>query len=172
MVSYSDASLNELTQQVAGCLLENKLRLVTAESCTGGWVAKCCTDLAGSSVWFERGFVTYSNQAKQTELHVSASTLLNHGAVSSAVVEEMAHGALTSSDANISVSISGIAGPDGGTKEKPVGTVWIAWGNRSGTIHSQCFHFEGNRDLVRRQAVHHALQGIIKNASETAPSMG
>jgi nicotinamide-nucleotide amidase len=84
----------------------------------------------------------------------------------------MAHGALTSSDANISVSISGIAGPDGGTKEKPVGTVWIAWGKSSGTIHSQCFHFEGNRDLVRRQAVHHALQGIIKNASETASSMG
>jgi nicotinamide-nucleotide amidase len=147
-------------------LLEHNKTLVTAESCTGGWVAKCCTDLPGSSAWFDRGFVTYSNEAKQDQLDVDADTLLKHGAVSLAVVEEMALGALVNSRADISVAITGIAGPDGGSEQKPVGTVWIGWGIRSGGVHSICFQFDGDRESIRKQAVFEALGGIIKNARD------
>lgn len=166
MKKISDASLLNRLNEVATLLLEQEKTLVTAESCTGGWVAKCCTDLPGSSAWFDRGFVTYSNEAKQDQLDVDADTLLKHGAVSLAVVEEMALGALVNSRADISVAITGIAGPDGGSVQKPVGTVWIAWGIRSGGVHSICFQFEGDRESIRKQAVFEALGGIIKNARD------
>lgn len=147
-------------------LLQQNKKLVTAESCTGGWVAKCCTDLPGSSAWFDRGFVTYSNEAKQDQLQVDSETLARHGAVSLAVVEEMALGALASSQADISVALTGIAGPDGGSELKPVGTVWIGWGIKNGGVHSICFEFKGDRESIRKQAVFEALGGIIKNARD------
>ena len=163
MENLSDDDLQQLTMQVADKLLGLGWLLSTAESCTGGWVAKCCTDIAGSSAWFDRGFVTYSNQAKQNMLNVNAETLAQSGAVSEQTVIEMAQGALINSNANISVSISGIAGPDGGSDEKPVGTVWLAWATEK-SAKSELHHFSGDRDAVRRQAVATALKGIIKNA--------
>lgn len=166
MKKISDASLLARIEEVAALLLEHNKTLVTAESCTGGWVAKCCTDLPGSSAWFDRGFVTYSNQAKQEQLMVQSETLTSHGAVSLAVVEEMALGALVNSHADISVAITGIAGPDGGSEHKPVGTVWIGWGIRNGGVHSICFQFQGDRETIRKQAVFEALGGIVKNARD------
>lgn len=166
MQNISDASLRQLVEEVAALLINQHKSLVTAESCTGGWVAKCCTDLAGSSAWFERGFVTYSNDAKTDELGVLPATLDKNGAVSLPVVEEMALGALAHSSADVSVAITGIAGPDGGSTDKPVGTVWIGWAIKNGVVHSICFQFRGNREAVRRQAVFEALTGIIKNARD------
>jgi nicotinamide-nucleotide amidase len=166
MKKISDASLLARIEEVAALLLEHNKTLVTAESCTGGWVAKCCTDLPGSSAWFDRGFVTYSNEAKQEQLMVQSETLTSHGAVSLAVVEEMALGALVNSHADISVAITGIAGPDGGSEHKPVGTVWIGWGIRNGGVHSICFQFQGDRETIRKQAVFEALGGIVKNARD------
>jgi nicotinamide-nucleotide amidase len=166
MKKISDASLLARIEEVAALLLEHNKTLVTAESCTGGWVAKCCTDLPGSSAWFDRGFVTYSNEAKQEQLMVKSETLTGHGAVSLAVVEEMALGALVNSHADISVAITGIAGPDGGSEHKPVGTVWIGWGIRNGGVHSICFQFQGDRETIRKQAVFEALGGIVKNARD------
>lgn len=166
MKNFSDDSLEQLVKELADILIEQDKMLVTAESCTGGWVAKCCTDLPGSSTWFDRGFVTYSNEAKQEQLGVEHATLEKNGAVSLPVVEEMAFGALKHSAADISVAITGIAGPGGGSEYKPVGTVWIGWGLKDGGVHSICFQFEGEREAVRRQAVFEALRGIIKNARD------
>lgn len=135
--------------------------LATAESCTGGWVAEAVTAITGSSAWFDRGFVTYSNEAKRDMLGVRAATLAAHGAVSEAVVREMVGGVLAHSRADLAVAISGIAGPTGGSPEKPVGTVWAAWGLRNGEQRAQHFHFDGDRAAVRRQAVLAALQGAL-----------
>jgi len=140
--------------------------LSTSESCTGGWLSKCCTDLSGSSTWFDRGFVTYSNQSKQDLLNVSLATIEQHGAVSEQTAIEMARGALENSAANISVAITGIAGPDGGTQEKPVGTVWLAWSIKNGPTKSEHIHLNGDREQIRYQAVIAALEGIIKNARD------
>jgi len=164
MQTISDADLQQLTTQVAEVLLARKWLLSSAESCTGGWLAKCCTDIAGSSVWFDRGVVTYSNQSKQDLLNVKASTLDKFGAVSEQTAIEMAQGCLATSGADISVSITGIAGPDGGSSDKPVGTVWLAWATQF-SAKTELHQFSGNRDAVRRQAVSIALSGIIKNAS-------
>ncbi|SFJ98329.1 nicotinamide-nucleotide amidase [Methylophaga sulfidovorans] len=166
MQNISDASLQTKIIQVAETLNKNHLMLATAESCTGGWVAKCCTDIAGSSSWFERGFVTYSNQAKQDQLGVQSASLQQYGAVSQTVAEEMALGALKHSRADISVALTGIAGPGGGTESKPVGTVWIGWARQPNKVISQLFQFEGDRESIRRQAVLKALSGIIKNARD------
>jgi nicotinamide-nucleotide amidase len=133
---------------------------VTAESCTGGWLAKCCTDLAGSSAWFDRGFVTYSNASKQDMLNVQEQTLITHGAVSQYVSEEMAQGALNNSQADIAVAITGIAGPDGGSVDKPIGTVWIAWAKADHTF-SQLFQFEGKREQIRYLAIIESINGLI-----------
>jgi len=162
----SDAELEQLTSQVAQCMLDINWRLSVAESCTGGWLGKCCTDLAGSSIWFDRGFITYSNQAKQDCLDVNESTIKQFGAVSEQTVSEMVQGALAESMADISVAITGIAGPDGGSIDKPVGTVWLAWFTKYSAVQTQCCHFEGDRESIRRQAVKRALQGIIKNARD------
>lgn len=136
--------------------------LATAESCTGGWIAKCCTDVAGSSAWFDRGFITYSNAAKQDMLGVRAETLAQYGAVSEAVVAEMATGALRHSQAHIAVAVSGIAGPSGGSPEKPVGTVCFAWAMRNGEVLTKTCQFAGDREAVRWQSVVFALNGILQ----------
>ena len=150
-----------LAAQVGGALKSHGLMLVTAESCTGGGVAQAITDVAGSSAWFERGFITYSNLAKQQMLGVSEAALIQHGAVSEAVVREMVAGALANSAAQVALAVSGIAGPDGGTPDKPVGTVWFAWGLKHGAAHAQRHQINGNRAEVRAQSVHIALQGVI-----------
>ncbi len=160
-MTTDSAELESLSRDLAKRLLERGWMLITAESCTGGWLAKQITDLAGSSAWFERGLVTYSNTAKQDLLGVRASTLAAHGAVSGATAEEMACGALDRSPAHISVAVTGIAGPDGGSAEKPVGTVWFAWRVRDGTMRTQSILFSGDRASVRAQAVTFALQGLI-----------
>jgi len=154
-------TLEELAGRAGKLLLEQGRMLATAESCTGGWVAKCVTDVAGSSAWFDRGFVTYSNRAKQDMLDVAAATLEIHGAVSEATVREMAHGALAHSVANVAIAVSGIAGPGGGVPDKPVGTVWFAWLVSGGAPRVDRLQFDGDRDAVRRQAVARALEGLV-----------
>ena len=134
--------------------------LTCAESCTGGWIAKVLTDRPGSSNWFDRGFVTYTNRAKQEMLGVSSETLAIHGAVSRETVLEMAHGALANSAAGYAVAVSGIAGPGGGSEEKPVGTVWIAW-VCDGFADATCEHFQGDRESVRLASVEAALAGLV-----------
>ena len=151
-----------LAARLGGLLKAHGLMLATAESCTGGGVAQAITDMAGSSAWFERGFVTYSNLSKQEMLGVLDATLDRYGAVSEAVVREMVEGALHHSHAQVTLAVSGIAGPGGGTQDKPVGTVWFAWGMRHGAIHAQRHQLAGNRSEVRAQAVRIALQGIIE----------
>lgn len=160
----SDQQLAGLAERLGERLCAKAWRLVTAESCTGGWVAKVVTDIAGSSRWFERGFVTYTNDAKQEQLGVPAQLLAAEGAVSAATVEAMARGALTHSRADLSCAVSGIAGPGGGSPTKPVGLVWFAWATRSGPVHAESCHFSGDRAAVRRQAVAHVLQGLLDAA--------
>lgn len=152
-----------LAAQVGGLLKSHGLMLATAESCTGGGVAQAITEVPGSSAWFERGFVTYSNLSKQQLLGVDEVTLSRYGSVSEAVVREMVSGALANSTAKVALAVSGIAGPDGGTPDKPVGTVWFAWGVKNSVIHtySQRNLLPGNRAEVRAQAVRIALQGVI-----------
>jgi nicotinamide-nucleotide amidase len=154
-------ALETLAGRVGSLLLQQQRMLATAESCTGGWVAKCLTDIAGSSAWFERGFVTYSNRAKQTMLAVAAETLDTHGAVSEATVREMARGALAHSAAHVAVAVSGIAGPSGGSPDKPLGTVCFAWLVAGGEPHVETRHFHGDREAVRRQSVVRALEGLV-----------
>jgi len=147
-------------RQLGETLAQQDLMVATAESCTGGWVSQELTAVAGSSAWFERGFVTYSNAAKQEMLAVSADTLAKFGAVSEAVVREMALGALKHSRAQLAVAVSGVAGPGGGSAEKPVGTVCFAWAIQASEVISRSFHFEGDRQAVRQQAVVIAIQGL------------
>jgi nicotinamide-nucleotide amidase len=152
-------------------LAETALRLTAAESCTGGWLAKAVTDVAGSSAWFDRGFVTYSNQAKQDMLDVPGTLLIHYGAVSEACVLVMAEGALEHSLADISVAISGIAGPGGATVDKPVGTVWLAWARRGEKAVAQRFLFAGDREAVRAQAVVAGLEGLLLMTQSVHPKM-
>lgn len=143
-------------------LLQRGWMLATAESCTGGWIAKVCTDMAGSSAWFDRGFITYSNAAKQDMLGVQAETLAQFGAVSEAVVAEMAVGALRHSQAQVAVAVSGIAGPSGGSPDKPVGTVCFGWAICDGRVMTETCQFTGDREAVRWQSVVFALNGILQ----------
>ncbi|MGC9493661.1 nicotinamide-nucleotide amidase [Vibrio genomosp. F10] len=154
-------SHQSLSKQVGQLLFDRKQILVTAESCTGGGVATAITDIAGSSSWFDRAFVTYSNEAKVEMLGVQTQTLEQYGAVSEQVVMEMVTGALTHSNATIAVSISGIAGPGGATEDKPVGTVCFAWADTSGWTKIDTVHFDGDRSSVRSQAVEYALQTLV-----------
>lgn len=160
--------LDLLARQVGMQLQKHALSLVTAESCTGGWVAKTVTDIAGSSAWFERGFITYANVAKQEMLGVRAATLALHGAVSEATVLEMAEGALAHSHAQISLAVSGIAGPGGGTLEKPVGLVWFAWSRAAQPSITASEHFIGDRETIRRQTVARALRGVLEILEPTS----
>jgi nicotinamide-nucleotide amidase len=154
-------SLYELAAQMGAALRARGQTLAIAESCTGGWIAKVATDVPGSSGWFDRGFVTYSNVAKSELLGVRKDTIVNHGAVSAEVVAEMADGALQRSPAAVVVAVSGVAGPDGGTPDKPVGTVYLAWALREGPVHTERRQFQGDRDQVRLQSVAAALQGVL-----------
>ena len=166
MINMPNTELTSIVEQLSQLLINNNKQLTVAESCTGGWVAKVLTDLAGSSAWFERGFVTYSNEAKQEMLGVAISTLETYGAVSQETVSEMATGALKNSHADFSLSISGIAGPDGGSAEKPVGLVWFGWANKTETsqkvITSEKIIFKGDRNAIREQAVTYALSCLIQ----------
>ena len=156
----TDAELQALAGTTGARLREARLTLVTAESCTGGWIAKVVTDIAGSSEWFDCGLATYSYEAKQALLGVRPETLEAQGAVSRETVLEMVSGALVHSGAGVAVAVTGIAGPGGGTTDKPVGTVWIAWKRRGGYPRAEIFHFDGDRDAVRRQTVAAALHGL------------
>ncbi|HEX6550345.1 MAG TPA: nicotinamide-nucleotide amidase [Gammaproteobacteria bacterium] len=156
-----DIRLAALAKKLAHALSAQGFKLATAESCTGGWIAKCLTDIPGSSDWFERGFVTYSNSAKQDSLGVSAETLSLHGAVSEQAVREMAAGVLRHSQAQLAIAVSGIAGPAGGSADKPVGTVWFGWAWPDRSVTAQCCQFDGDREAVRRAAVATALQGLL-----------
>lgn len=153
-------ALEGLAAALGELLMGTGLRVATAESCTGGWIAQTITSVAGSSEWFDRGFVTYSNDAKRQMLGVRAQTLGKHGAVSEKVVKDMALGAIKKSNAEFAVSVSGIAGPGGGTDDKPVGTVWFAWAHGS-DVEASMMRFPGNRQQVRQGAVMIALQGLI-----------
>ena len=155
--------MSALAEQVGETLQQQGRVLATAESCTGGWVAKLVTDVAGSSQWFDRGFVTYSNQAKIEMLGVSATTLDRFGAVSRETVIEMASGALAFSRARLSVAVSGIAGPGGGSPGRPVGTVWFAWAGERG-VEARCEVFAGDRLGVRAATVDCALAGLLERA--------
>jgi nicotinamide-nucleotide amidase len=158
--------LIKLAKEVGRLLKRKHQMLVTAESCTGGWAAQAVTSVAGSSAWFERGFVTYSNDAKHELLNVSKNTLKNHGAVSEQTAREMALGALGQGKGTLAVAITGIAGPAGGSKEKPVGTVCFAWAAKRRPVHSETRHFKGGRESVRRQSVVRALEGVIEVLEE------
>jgi nicotinamide-nucleotide amidase len=155
-------TLSTLATLVGARLQQQGAVLATAESCTGGWVAAEVTAIAGSSAWFDRGFVTYSNAAKQDMLGVSSETLSRHGAVSEPVAIEMARGALQHSRASVALSITGIAGPSGGSPGKPVGTVCLGWAHGDGRVAVTTRLFAGDREAVRRQSVIAALQGVIE----------
>ena len=160
MIVPSDSALQLLAREAASRLLESKRRLVTAESCTGGWVAKLCTDIAGSSDWFDCGFVCYSNAAKTRDLGVPEKLIESEGAVSDAVVRAMAEGALARTGANVAMAVSGIAGPAGAVPGKPVGTVWFALAQKLPDrleCQGHLIQFDGDRDAVRRQSVEYAL---------------
>lgn len=157
-----DDELRALAETVGRLLLAQRMTLVTAESCTGGWIAKMITDVPGCSAWFDCGVAAYSYEAKQALLGVRPETLLDHGAVSRETCLEMVSGALIASGAGIAVAVTGIAGPSGGSADKPVGTVWIGWKQRGGYPSTELFHFIGDRDAVRRQTVRKALSGIQK----------
>jgi nicotinamide-nucleotide amidase len=157
--------LTALATAVGARLKARGLKLAAAESCTGGWVAQAVTSISGSSEWFERGFVTYSNDAKRDMLGVRAATLERHGAVSEETAREMAAGALAASRAHVAVAITGVAGPTGGTPGKPVGMVCLAWAVRGGAVESTTRRFGGDREAVRRESVVLGLQGVIDRAA-------
>jgi len=162
----SDTKLRALAAELGQRLQARGARMSTAESCTGGWIAKIITDLPGSSDWFESGVVTYSNRAKTDALGVPEDLLAASGAVSEAVVKAMAEGSAARAGTDFALAVSGIAGPDGGTAEKPVGTVWFGY-VANGHSDAECRRFAGDREAVRRAAVAHGLAGLLKRA--TAP---
>lgn len=165
----TDEELAAAAARLGERLRATRNRLVTAESCTGGWIAKAVTDIPGSSDWFDCGMAAYSYEAKQAMLGVNPHTLEVHGAVSRECVVEMVSGALVHSGASLAVAVTGIAGPGGGTQDKPVGTVWIAWKRRGGYPGARAFHFEGDRDAVRRQTVVAALEGLQALVEDRTP---
>jgi nicotinamide-nucleotide amidase len=161
MSTPDDSTLSSLARQTGALLKKRGVMLACAESCTGGYIAQMLTSIPGSSEWFERGFVTYTNLAKHEMLRVPAAALETHGAVSEPTVRAMAEGALTHSHAQVSLAVSGVAGPSGGTPGKPVGTVCLAWAGKGRETQSRTEHFNGDRDAVRRAAVQSALQGML-----------
>ena len=166
-MNTDDAALARLAARVGRRLLAGGRLVATAESCTGGWIAKTLTDIAGSSQWVTEGFVTYSNEAKVRRLGVPPSVLRTHGAVSEAVARAMAAGALQRSGAQLTVAVTGIAGPGGAVPGKPVGTVWLAWavrGGRRNEVSVELRHFKGDREAVRRKTVRAALSGLLELA--------
>jgi nicotinamide-nucleotide amidase len=160
MASPLNDSVDDLVAQLAALLTARGWMLASAESCTGGMIAAACTDLAGSSAWFERGFVSYSNAAKTELLGVPTGLIATHGAVSEAVARAMAQGALAHAHAQCAVAVTGVAGPTGGSANKPVGTVWFAWATPGG-LHSVCQRFDGGRAAVRSATVEHSLRTLM-----------
>lgn len=161
LLSNSEQSTPILVGLVADFLQKKRWMLATAESCTGGLIAGACTELAGSSAWFERGFVTYSNEAKSEQIGVDAALIATHGAVSEAVAHAMAAGALAHSRAQVALSVTGVAGPTGGSADKPVGTVWFGWAV-GGQVRTERRRFDGDRATVRAATVQHALQTLVQ----------
>ncbi len=161
MTHSTDITLLHLATELGTALRDRGWRVAVAESCTGGGLAAAITAVPGSSAWFEYGLVTYANRAKETLLGVPADLLAAQGAVSEAVVLAMVEGVLSLSGADLAVAVSGIAGPDGGSRDKPVGTVWLAWGQADGWRQSRCLYFDGDRESVRRQAVVAALRQLL-----------
>lgn len=163
----NQSRLEKIAAEVGILLLQRKLFLATAESCTGGWVGQSLTAIAGSSAWYDCGFITYSNTAKAQLLGVPENVLNRHGAVSEATAQAMAQGALARSRADWSLAITGIAGPTGGHRARPVGTVCFAWADRQGPGTAETCHFDGDREAVRMQSAYHALQGLQERLSIT-----
>ncbi len=160
-MSPSEQELRDLAEQLGLCLTTKGLKLASAESCTGGWLAKIITDIPGSSAWFTGSVVSYSNEAKKSLLGVSESTLNEFGAVSGETVLEMSDGLFSHTDADVVVSVSGIAGPDGGSEDKPVGLVWLSWGKRDKTVFANPFNFAGDREAVRKHSIKQALNCLL-----------
>ncbi|MDR2924563.1 MAG: CinA family protein [Azoarcus sp.] len=167
-----DRDIAERSLLLAQTLSARGWRLITAESCTGGLLSGAVTGIPGSSLWFDRGFVTYSNESKMELLGVNPETLARYGAVSEETAREMANGALALSRADVSVAITGIAGPDGGSAAKPIGTVWLAWRHRQGDIQTETCRFPGNRETIRQHAVKTALERLIALAGADMPPCG
>ena len=161
MQQVTESELRELAEQLGECMKAKGMMLASAESCTGGWLAKIITDIPGSSAWFTGSVVSYSNEAKQSLLGVNESTLNEFGAVSGETVLEMSDGLFAHTDADVAVSVSGIAGPDGGTEEKPVGLVWLSWGKRDKSVFANPFNFDGDREEVRKQSIKQALNCLL-----------
>ena len=161
---YDDEELHRLAARVGDLLRANRHMVCTAESCTGGWISKMITDIPGCSDWFDCGLAAYSYEAKQALLGVRQETLTQHGAVSRETVLEMVSGALIASGASVAVAVTGIAGPTGGTPEKPVGVVWVGWKRRGRYPVAEVFHFKGDREAIRRQTVAAALLGLLEIA--------
>lgn len=161
----SSEAIEDLASALGSRLKNQQLMLTTAESCTGGGIAEAVTRIAGSSAWFDRGFVTYSYESKVDLLGVKRESLLDHGAVSEQIAVQMVEGAIARSRAQVAVAVTGIAGPDGGLPDKPVGTVWFAWKFPKKSINSEVCHFHGNREAVRNQTVVHALRKLLHNLS-------
>ena len=157
----SEQELRDLAEQLGECLKASGMKLASAESCTGGWLAKIITDIPGSSAWFEGSVVSYSNEAKQSLLAVNENTLKEFGAVSCETVLEMSDGIFSHTKADVAVSVSGIAGPDGGSEDKPVGLVWLSWGKRDKTVFANPFNFAGDREAVRKQSIKQALNCLL-----------
>lgn len=157
----SEQELNNLAMHLGQCMKVKGLKLATAESCTGGWLAKIITDIPGSSAWFTGSVVCYSNASKHSLLAVSEETLEEFGAVSGETVLELSAGLFAKTDADVVVSVSGIAGPDGGSEHKPVGLVWLSWGQRDKPVHVCPFNFDGGREDVRKQSLKQALNNVL-----------
>jgi nicotinamide-nucleotide amidase len=170
-MKYDDQTLQALAQEVGIALAVRGYWLVSAESCTGGWIGQAVTSIVGSSAWYDRGFITYSNRAKQQMLGVQAITLARHGAVSEQTAQEMAAGALKMSAAQVAVAVTGIAGPGGGSADKPVGMVCFGWALKQGLAEMRTCFFSGDREAIRRQAVATALSGLLELLNELPPSV-
>jgi len=159
--SPSEQELRDLAERLGQCLIAHGMKLAAAESCTGGWLAKIITDIPGSSAWFSGSVVSYSNESKHSLLGVNENTLAEFGAVSGETVLEMSDGLFAHTEADVAVSVSGIAGPDGGSDDKPVGLVWLSWGKRDKSVFANPFQFEGNREDVRKLSIKQALNNLL-----------
>jgi nicotinamide-nucleotide amidase len=160
-LNVTEQELKDLAEQLGECMAAKGLKLASAESCTGGWLAKIITDIPGSSAWFTGSVVCYSNESKHSLLGVDEKTLSEFGAVSGDTVLELSDGLFSHTDADVAVSVSGIAGPDGGSDDKPVGLVWLSWGKRDKSVHARPYNFDGNREDVRKQSIKQALNNLL-----------
>jgi len=161
MSTPTEQELKDLAGELGACMKDKGLKLATAESCTGGWIAKIITDIPGSSEWFTGSVVCYSNESKVSLLGVQESTLTDFGAVSGDTVMEMVDGLFDHTNADVAVGISGVAGPDGGTDDKPVGLVWLGWGKRGKSVYAKPFNFAGDREEVRKQSIAQSLNNLL-----------